>query len=251
MEPEISEDIPFLTHNDDDAARSPRKAFSKQYRGLNTNFVSLSLGLMLIVSNVFWLIIYYGVSTGDACIRPKLIYTPAISSISYERIKLWRSIEPDNVYTGEPRKELDDAWTELIKPMTIKISAQELAQLGEPSIALKDGSGYLAELAVFHELHCVKRIRHHLHLDYYYGNMTADEEARERDHMDHCLEYWREAAICRGDPTLATFQWHEGRPFSKVHSVHECVNWDKLRRWAEDRMVDTSDLSIFSSSTGP
>jgi hypothetical protein len=85
--------------------------------------------------------------------------------------------------------------------MAIKLSAQELAHLGEPSIALKDGSGYLAEMAVFHELHCIvspsdqcraigvfslkvqKRIRRHLHLDYYYGNMTADEEQREAKHM--------------------------------------------------------------------
>jgi hypothetical protein len=39
--------------------------------------------------------------------------------------------------------------------MAIKISAQELAQLGEPSISFKDGSGFLAEMAVFHELHCI------------------------------------------------------------------------------------------------
>ncbi|KAF7532290.1 hypothetical protein G7054_g8112 [Neopestalotiopsis clavispora] len=171
---------------------------------------------------------------------------PAISAIQYERRTLWRSIEPDNVYTGEPREDHDNAWRKLIEPMVVKISAEELHQLGEPSIALRDGSGYMAELAVFHELHCIKRIRRHLHLDYYYGNMTADEEDREVRHMDHCLEYWREAAMCRGDPTLATFQWNEGRPFSKVHSVHECVNWDTLREWAESRMVDTSDLSIFS-----
>ncbi|KAL7621385.1 hypothetical protein AAE478_008707 [Parahypoxylon ruwenzoriense] len=93
-----------------------------------------------------------------------------------------------------------------------------------------------------------KRIRRHLHLDYYYGNMTADEADREARHMDHCLEYWREAAMCRGDPTLTTFIWNEGRPFSKVHSTHECVNWSRLRQWAESRMVDTSDLSIFSHS---
>jgi hypothetical protein len=72
------------------------------------------------------------------------------------------------------------------------------------SIALKDGSGYIAEMTVFHELHCIvrsfhysplclgkglrltkpqKRIRRHLHLDYYYTNMTEDEQNRETDHM--------------------------------------------------------------------
>ncbi|KAK7938130.1 uncharacterized protein PG986_014998 [Apiospora aurea] len=220
---------------------------------------------MLILSNGIWLI-HHQSQRADLCIRPKLIYSPATSSISYEKTTLWRSIEQDNVYTGEPRDELDEAWRNLVKPMTIKITAQELENLGESSIAMKDGSGYIAELAVFHELHCIKRIRRHLGLHYYYGNMTQDEEIRESQHIgryyyynleapcnadlssykDHCLEYWREAAMCRGDPTLATFVWHEGKPFSKVHSVHECVKWDRLRGWAESRMVNTSDLSIFS-----
>jgi hypothetical protein len=42
--------------------------------------------------------------------------------------------------------------------MAMKITPEELARLGEPSIAFKDGSGYLAEMAVFHELHCIVRI---------------------------------------------------------------------------------------------
>ncbi|KAI2768967.1 hypothetical protein F4815DRAFT_489823 [Daldinia loculata] len=249
MEPETSEDAPFLKHHQDSTTPTWTD-FTRLPQHMTSNTTALVLGLMLILSNGLWLINYVN-STGDACIRPKLIYSPATSSISYERTKLWRSIESGNVYTGEPREELDKAWSELVKPMAIKISAHELAQLGEKSIAFKDGSGYLAEMAVFHELHCIKRIRRHLHLDYYYGNMTADEGDRETRHMDHCLEYWREAAMCRGDPTLATFVWYEGRPFSKVHSVHECVNWDRLRQWAEARMVDTSDPSIFSRSIQP
>ncbi|KAK8055066.1 hypothetical protein PG993_000293 [Apiospora rasikravindrae] len=224
--------------------RSHKRAWKSASRSPWCGLAPL-LGLLLVLSNGIWLL-YYEVLRLDQCLRPKLIYSPATTSISYERTTLWRSIEQDNVFTGDPRDELDEAWRNLVKPMTIKITAQELQQLGESSIAMKDGSGYIAELAVFHELHCIKRIRRHLRLDYYYGNMTEDEETREARHMDHCLEYWREAAMCRGDPTLATFVWHEGKPFSKVHSVHECVNWDRLQGWAESRMVDASDLSIFS-----
>jgi hypothetical protein len=61
---------------------------------------------------------------------------------------------------------------------------------------------------------------------------------------DHCLEYWREAAMCRGDTTLSTFLWSEGKPFSHVYSDHECVNWQSLDTWARSRMVDMSDLSV-------
>ena len=39
--------------------------------------------------------------------------------------------------------------------MTTKISRNELEKTGKSSIALADGSGFIAELAVYHELHCI------------------------------------------------------------------------------------------------
>ncbi|KAI0183598.1 hypothetical protein EV127DRAFT_486944 [Xylaria flabelliformis] len=239
---ETPEDASLLEHHD---SIESKRVLKSSVRWSSFNSMSYALMFLIILSNGVWWI-NYASTVAKPCIRPKLIYSPATQSISYKKVELFRSIEDGNIYTGEPREELDKAWSELIKPMAIKITAQELALLGKSSIAFNDGSGYLAEMAVFHELHCIKRIRRHLHIDYYYGNMTADEEDRERRHMDHCLEYWREAAMCRGDPTLATFVWNEGRPFSKVNSLHECVDWDGVRRWAESRMVDTSDLTIFS-----
>ncbi|KAI1324465.1 hypothetical protein F5Y16DRAFT_380994 [Xylariaceae sp. FL0255] len=243
MEPNSQEEkTPFLESHH--ASTRSSSKYSTEFKcGRVSTLAVIVLSILLLFSNSGWLALYMRVSS--SCVRPQLIYSPAIESIAYERVELHRSIEPDNIYTGEPRPEHDNAWIELIKPLAIKISANELRQLGEQSIAFKDGSGYLAEMAVFHELHCIKRIRRHLHLDYYYKNMTEDEQHREKLHMDHCLEYWREAAMCRGDPTLATFVWHEERPFSKQYSVHECVNWDKLWKWAQSRMVDTSDLTIF------
>lgn len=44
-----------------------------------------------------------------------------------------------------------------MEAITIKILPDELAMLNETSIALKDGSGYIAETAVYHELHCIVR----------------------------------------------------------------------------------------------
>lgn len=74
--------------------------------------------------------------------------------------------------------------------------------------------------------------------------MTEEERIREDVHIDHCLEYWREAAMCRGDTTLATFRWIDGLPYSRVYSDHECVNWQLLNGWARERMVDMSDYSV-------
>jgi hypothetical protein len=75
--------------------------------------------------------------------------------------------------------------------------------------------------------------------------MTQADITRENRHMDHCLEYFREVAVCRGDVTMSTFFWKEGMPASRVYDDHECVNFDTLDSWARERMVDMSDLSLF------
>lgn len=47
----------------------------------------------------------------------------------------------------------------LLTPLaiTIKVSGDELARFsgGDTTIAFKDGSGYIAEMGVYHELHCI------------------------------------------------------------------------------------------------
>lgn len=67
--------------------------------------------------------------------------------------------------------------------MTLKISAEELSHLHDDSIAFADGSGYIAEMAVYHELHCIKRIRRHFHLERYYPGMSAEERQKEEVHI--------------------------------------------------------------------
>ena len=169
------------------------------------------------------------------------------------------------------------------KPLaiTIKISSEELSRLHADSIAFADGSGYIAEMAVYHELHCIKRIRRHFYLDRYYPDMSPEERVKEDAHigesfgckhyhieiynalelsgsqiwenktdsiacnLDHCLEYWREATMCRGDTAITTFRWVDGFPFSRVDSEHECVNWERLDTWARERMVNMSDYTKF------
>lgn len=39
--------------------------------------------------------------------------------------------------------------------INLMVSDEEMLQLGQTSLAMSDGSGYLATLGVYHELHCV------------------------------------------------------------------------------------------------
>jgi hypothetical protein len=150
--------------------------------------VVLSLSNLTFLS--LWLKSTKELSKAQNCIRPKLSYSPALEAIEYQKKTLDRDIQ-HNVFTGDPRPELDEAWAKLIEPISIKITAEELAQVGYKSIPFKDGSGYLAELSVYHELHCVKQVRRHLHLDYYgqFKNATQSEIDFENAHISKFVLY--------------------------------------------------------------
>lgn len=50
--------------------------------------------------------------------------------------------------------------------------------------------------------------------------------------------------MCRGDPSITTFGWRDGRPTAHVYSDHECVDWDSISSWAEGRVVDMFDPNV-------
>ena len=54
-----------------------------------------------------------------------------------------------------------------------------LKRVNGSSIAFSDGGGYYAHLGVFHELHCLKRVRQFIHKDYYHPYIS--DEARQLD----------------------------------------------------------------------
>jgi Mycotoxin biosynthesis protein UstYa len=194
-------------------------------------------------------------------------------AIQYERRRLFRPL--DTEFTGEARPEIDAAFARLLEPMTIRITPEEyaIANLPGESLQLLDGSGYIGELVVYHELHCIKRIRRHLNLTYYYPDLSGEDIERENVHIgnnifyflyfirlivcqglpltyiyqDHCLEYWRAAAMCRGDTTITTYFWRDRLPTSRSYSDHECVNWELLDNWARSRMISMDNLDILVS----
>ena len=61
----------------------------------------------------------------------------------------------NNIYAGTPNAQIDAAWSALMAPMHIRVTADELAHDGQESVVLPENGGYLGWLGAFHELHCV------------------------------------------------------------------------------------------------
>ncbi|OTA99908.1 hypothetical protein M426DRAFT_66929, partial [Hypoxylon sp. CI-4A] len=156
-------------------------------------------------------------------------------AIQYEMIPL--DGEPKgSPFAGYPTPETEAAWGQLMKGINIKIFPDEMERLGYTSLVMKDGSGFLGALGVYHELHCIKRLRKWIYRDYFYPNMTEIEYEERSSHAEHCLEQIRQSAVCRGDITVT--------PFHCEGILHQCVKWDGIAQWAKSRRVDLFDKSL-------
>lgn len=114
---------------------------------------------------------------------------PAWEAIKWEPRLFESQIEASNSFKGPPRPELDEAWNKLLGPTSIRVNKETLDRINRTSVPLLDGSGYMAGLDVYHQLHCLvsllapsrlhsvtpfqRYVRRYLHKDYY--NMTEEK----------------------------------------------------------------------------
>jgi len=126
----------------------------------------------------------------------------------------------------------------------MRSSYQEMTLGGEDpehSVEMADGSGYMTSLGVYHELHCLRRLKLYLHRHHYYPKLVdgSDENAYELGHLNHCIESIRLSLMCSGNPALYSFQWanETRKPKTKTNSSRMCVDWEALDGWTRKRGV--------------
>ncbi|KAI1818234.1 hypothetical protein GGS20DRAFT_597172 [Poronia punctata] len=186
-----------------------------------------------------------------------IVYSPANEAIEYASGTV-DGLFAGSAFVGRPNASIEAAWAALLRGSNLIIYPEEVEMLGIKSLALKDGSGYVGSLGVYHELHCIKRLRQWLYRDYFYPNQTRAEHDETIGHLAHCLETLRQAAMCHGDTTVRPFEWLrdvDGQvigPTVKPGTLHQCVDWDKLSTWARSRRIDLADRSLLvpASSDG-
>ncbi|KAF2792807.1 hypothetical protein K505DRAFT_245899, partial [Melanomma pulvis-pyrius CBS 109.77] len=142
-------------------------------------------------------------------------------------------------YSGPPNAGNAAAWTHLLQPLYFNASRDELiagSASPEESVQVKNG-GYVAALGVYHEIHCLNKLRYFL----YTPNMTHPQREMWEDHLDHCLEVLRISVMCTADTSLYTFSWPEGPDFGFLdahsRSPRKCTDWEQLENYAWGRKI--------------
>ncbi|KAF3022018.1 hypothetical protein E8E14_012277 [Neopestalotiopsis sp. 37M] len=149
--------------------------------------------------------------------------------------KLYREINPmEPQYAGEPSPEIDKAWDDLLT-VDLNLDLNDLHGAERASVPTADGKGVLISLDVYHSLHCIDLVRKAIDFRYYYP--TGQVPYFYRPHVDHCVDYLRQAIQCQGDLTPLTYAQVEpkGNIVPVFGTPHTCRNFSKIHEWAMQR----------------
>ncbi|KAJ7139280.1 hypothetical protein C8R44DRAFT_605676, partial [Mycena epipterygia] len=142
---------------------------------------------------------------------------------------------------------LDDAWEDLYQFGVSRIPKSEAALLPNKTSPIPGDPGYyIAQLDVFHQLHCLNLIRKALD-PAYYPEWNITKAGFARGHISHCVEWIRHSIMCQSDTSVIVWQWDpkDNGSFPEVGVPHTCRNFDAIRQWGKDNTL----AGKFNSST--
>ncbi|KAI0009997.1 hypothetical protein F4779DRAFT_639808 [Xylariaceae sp. FL0662B] len=151
-----------------------------------------------------------------------------------------------SIYVGQPSREVDRAWDRIQEAMILGVTREDVTRVGknadkavpfDPAWGL-GGDIYMAEVDVFHQIHCLNVLRKALitNYDYYWGRKWGFEPPLDfKTHLRHCTSLLLQGLMCHADVEVITHEWNEEQPwpFPDFGVVKQCRDFDALLEWAE------------------
>ncbi|KAF5866553.1 hypothetical protein ETB97_011438 [Aspergillus alliaceus] len=139
------------------------------------------------------------------------------------------------------------AWDEVMRVEFFRITETEVSAIGAPLSSVKlpksRGGGYLANLAVFHQLHCVRILWEATRMEYFESRENVfyeeESEAKVHEHLDHCADIVRQALMCHADTTIITWGYPiEGTTLRPNYSLpRTCRDYDSIIAWGRENEI--------------
>ncbi|KAH6662835.1 hypothetical protein B0J14DRAFT_452874, partial [Halenospora varia] len=191
---------------------------------------------------------------GNNLLKKTSAYSPVFDKVSIPLIKtkvdstlLPDPNNPAHIYRGRPGPEVDAAWERIahIGMHALTKKEVELIQKNATEAAKTQPSWgygpdtYMAEIDVFHQLHCLNSLRktNILNYDYYWGSKYGYEPpVMFESHIDHCIDILRQSLMCHSDVEVATYNWRKTQhnPFPDLGVQKVCRDFDALMKWQEE-----------------
>ncbi|KAN0114497.1 protein of unknown function (DUF3328) domain containing protein [Hyaloscypha variabilis] len=168
----------------------------------------------------------------------------------------------DSIYRQDASPEVHQAWLDLglagkslpstifLSLIVLRIATQVIPETDadrvgftQGMVKLRDseGGGFIAQMEVFHNLHCLDTLRQGLYFNYDYYHKSRDgvwgrSDAVVRKHMGHCLDLLRLSLQCSADIGLVGMSWVNATgtpvPAAKFVGEHQCRDFEAVKEWA-------------------
>ncbi|KAI0468035.1 hypothetical protein F4859DRAFT_222768 [Xylaria cf. heliscus] len=191
--------------------------------------------------------------TDKKCAERLTVWSPAFEAVEIVDVQFENQFMEKSMYRGPPTVEREKAWLSLWNFGPVNIPDNRLATLNKSRETTwqhtkpEVGGGVVGSLEVFHHLHCLDLIRRYTYRDKWdYSKSPAWDGTPQQilDHVDHCINSLRIFLQCKADIEPYLVRKDERLPLGidpDFNTQHKCVNFEKLRKWAKENELDTSD----------
>ncbi|KAI4162778.1 MAG: hypothetical protein LQ342_003665 [Letrouitia transgressa] len=158
--------------------------------------------------------------------------------------------QPHTIYRDDPSPLVDAAWDRISLVDTIAVSSADVLRLGkDPTIAAKypvdyglGPDAYVAEIDVFHQIHCLNALRKEIFFDYYYSDVfpSGQPDDLHKAHTSHCLYTLLQNLMCHADVSTITHNWVQGQihPFPDFGINKKCRDFEAILKYQTEKHVD-------------
>ncbi|KAF7337313.1 hypothetical protein MSAN_02256500 [Mycena sanguinolenta] len=141
----------------------------------------------------------------------KVLYSPALSAVEHE-VRVYHLGFPGDLspFQIPSSPELDQMWSDLYNCKRLRACPIKPTRFPETQ-----GTTSIAELDVFHNIHCLNKVRMaSLDPDYYpdwrisTSNNYIPTQKDATEHIPHCIDWLRQSIMCHVDTSVIVWQWN-------------------------------------------
>lgn len=149
----------------------------------------------------------------------------------------------------KPDPSVDAAWESIDNIRTFTITADEVRKLGkDPELVAKfpeeyglGPEAYVAELDIFHQIHCLNLLRNLAWAEYDRSEDHGKKPYSELHyvHVAHCTDMLMQNIMCQGSLDVLTFNWMETQdwPFPDFFVNRQCRDFDAIVKWQDENAL--------------
>ncbi|KAK0124096.1 hypothetical protein ONS95_009080 [Cadophora gregata] len=148
-----------------------------------------------------------------------------------------------------PDPAVDAAWEAIDNIRTFPITAEEVRKLGkDPELVAKfpeeyglGPDAYVAELDIFHQIHCLNLLRNIAWVEYGRSEDHGKKPYSELHwvHVSHCTDMLMQTLMCQGSLDVLTFNWMETQewPYPDFFVNRQCRDFDAIVKWQDEHSL--------------